>query len=155
MDQTIPLRLTLEIQRNGVTVRLYNPTDHEVRVWDLKNSRGGDSWSLQLIVNGASERRFVLRPTNQVYTRNLPTVIAVPAHGQKELRFTSSRREWTASKDLLPLRNAPIHVQAVLEVAPSPEATTHKVAVGRVESAEVSSQPPHPWLFGGALTTRP
>jgi len=35
----------------------------------------------------------------------------------------------------------------VLEIASSPEATTHNVAIGRVESAEVPSTPPHTWLF--------
>jgi hypothetical protein len=149
MSQRIPLHLTLQIQGNILLVQMRNPGDHDVRVWDLGNSWGGASWSLRL-TDSATGRKLTLRPTNQGYTRNLPKFIEVPANDQKELRLTPSGREWTAVEDLAPLRVASIHVQAVLEIAPSTEAREHRIATGRVESEEVLSQPPHTWLFGAS-----
>lgn len=154
MSQTIPLQLALRIQGSILLVQIRNPGDRGVRVWDLGNSWGGASWSLRLTVERAGGLEFTLRPTNQDYTRNLPRLIEVPAHAHPELRFTPGSHEWTADEDLAPLRDAPIHVQAVLEIAPSREAEQHAVAIGRVESAPVLSQPPHAWLFG-APTGRP
>lgn len=148
MSRSIPLRLTLQIQQDVLRVLIQNPTGHEVRVWDLGNSWGGASWSLRLIVDSAAGSKLTLRPANQAYSRNLPRFIEVPAYGHKELRLAPSGPEWTAGENLTPLRGAPIHVQAVLEIAPSPEAMEHDVATGLVESAEELSQPPHSWLFG-------
>ena len=90
---------------------------------------------------------YTLRPTNQGYTRNVPGFIEIPPHGQTEIQLVPSRPEWTAGQDIGALKSVAMSVQAVLEIVPTPESTKHHVAVGRVESAPVVSQPPHPWLF--------
>jgi hypothetical protein len=144
--QLIPLQLTLQIQRNDVRVQIQNHTNHEIRVWDLGNAWGGTSWSLRLTVDGAPPRE--LRPTNQIYTINLPRYIGVPAHAEKELLITPRGHEWMVGENLAPLQRRPIHVQAALVIAPSPEAERHKVAIGQVHSKGVLSRPPHTWLFG-------
>jgi hypothetical protein len=146
MSQPIPLHLTLQIHDTILLAQIRNPGDREVRVWDLGNSWGGASWSLRLIVDGAMRREIAWRPTNQVYTRNIPRFIEVPPHGEKELRLTPS--EWTAAEDLSPLRGVPIRVRVVLEIAPSPEAAEHSVATGAAQSEDAVSPPPHSWLFG-------
>jgi hypothetical protein len=147
---TIPLHLGVALGDDDVKVRIENPTDETVRVWVLGNSWGGASWALRLRVDGSDGRTFMLRPTNQGYTRNVPRFIAVAARGEHEIRLTPTGREWTAGEDLASLKTAKVHVQAVLDIASSPEAIEHDVAVGHVESAEVLSLPPHRWLFGGA-----
>ncbi len=145
---TPPLRLTLRIEASALRVRLHNPTDRPVRVWQLGNAWGGGAWSVQLAtLDGA--RVFTLRPSKRGYTRNLPRFIEVPAHGEADVELNPSRPEWTAGEDLSPLKEAPLSVRAVLEIVPSPEAEQHHVAVGRVESAPEVSQPPHSWLFAG------
>ncbi len=54
---------------------------------------------------------------------------------------------WTFGEDLSALQDLPLRVRVVLEIAPSPEATTHAVATGRAESDALLSQPPHRWLL--------
>ena len=147
MTPTIPLQLAMVLERDGVRLRIDNPSDTAVRVWDLGNSWGGASWSLLLRTDGAAGRTFTLRPANQIYSRNIPRFIEVAPKGHHEIRLTPGAREWTTGEDSSSLRSATIHVRAVLEIASSPEATTHNVAIGRVESAEVPSTPPHTWLF--------
>jgi hypothetical protein len=144
------LRLKLRIQPSDVRVQLINPTDHPVRVWRLGNSWGGSSWSLRLSTTGASARSYVLRPTNQGYTRNVPGFIEIPQHGQSEIQLVPSRPEWTAGEDIGALKGVVVNAQAVLEIAPTPESAKHHVAVGRMESAPVLSRPPHAWLFDAA-----
>jgi hypothetical protein len=148
--QTMTLLLTVRIEQTDVVVESQNPTDQPVRVWRLGNSWGDRSWSLRLRTSGAHARTCTLRPTNQGYTRNVPGSIEIPAHGKQEIRLTPSRREWTAGEDLQPLEGVPVNVEAVLDIVPTPEATSHHVAVGRVESTPVVSQPPHAWLFAAA-----
>jgi hypothetical protein len=146
-NEIMALRLKVRIQRTDLLVELHNPTDHPVRVWRLGNSWGDGSWSLRLSTSGAPARTYTLRPTNQGYTRNVPGFIEIQTHAKQEIRLTPSRHEWTAGEDLDPLKGVPVNVEAVLDIAPTPEATKHHVAVGRVESAPVVSQPPHTWLF--------
>ena len=144
------LRLTLRIQPSDLSLVLHNPTGHPVRVWQLGNSWGGNSWSVRVSTPDPPERWYTLRPSNQGYTRNVPRFIEVPPHGQQEVRLTPSRPEWTAGEDLETLRQVPVNVQAVLGVVASPESEKHGVAVGRIESATVRSTPPHAWLFAVA-----
>jgi hypothetical protein len=144
---TIPLQLDASLESGDVRVQIENPCDEPVRVWDLGNSWGGDSWSLRVRVDGSEGRTFVLRPSNAIYTRNVPRFIEVPAKGRHEIRLTPSAREWTAGEDLSALRDANLLVQVVLEIADSPEAEQNQVATGRVTSTEVPSNPPHGWLF--------
>jgi len=145
------LRLTLQIEAFGLRVRLQNPTDEPVRVWQLGNSWGGAAWSLRLTtLDGA--RVFTLRPSNRGYTRNLPRFVEVPANGEADVELTPSRPEWTSGDDLSPLKEAPVSVSAVLEIEPTPESEKHHVATGRVESAPEVSQVPHSWLYGASPT---
>ena len=147
------LHLTLRIQPSDLRVQLINPTDDPVRVWRLGNSWGGSSWALRLSTPGAPERSYALRPTNQGYTRNVPGFIEIPQRGQSEIQLVPSRSEWTAGEGIDALRGVVVNVWAVLEITPTPESTQHHVAVGRIESAPVLSQPPHGWLFGTSLVS--
>jgi hypothetical protein len=133
-NATIPVQLTVSLEADDVRVRIENPTDEAVRVWDLGNSWGGDSWSLRVRVDEPEV--------------TVPRVIEVAAKGEQEIRLTPSAREWTAGEDLSALRDANLLVQVVLEIARSPEADENDVATGRVTSAEMPSKPPHGWLFG-------
>ena len=146
MSSTNPLLLTVELKPSDLKVRLQNPTDHPVRVWDLANSWGGASWSVGLTA-AALGRETVLRPSKQPYTANLPRLIEVPAHRQREILLAPSGLEWTFGEDLSALQGAPLGVRVVLDIAPSLEAAEHRVAIGLTESAKVMSQPPHSWLF--------
>jgi hypothetical protein len=145
-SQLAALRLTLHIEPNELRVQLHNPTDNPVRVWQLGNSWGGASWSLRLRQAGGT-KTYTLRPSHQGYTVNLPRYIEVPPHGQQEVRLTPSRPEWTAGESLNPLRRVPLEVQAVVEIATTPESKKHLVAIGHLESAPMLSPPPHSWLF--------
>jgi hypothetical protein len=145
MSSTIPLRLTVELQPSDLEVRLENPTDHPVRVWDLANS-----WGRLVVGNTAAAtlgRERVLRPNKQPYTANVPRFIEVPAHEQREILLAPSGLEWTFGEDRSALQGTPLDVRVVLDVAPSLEAVEHRVAIGLIESAKVMSQPPHSWLF--------
>lgn len=142
------LHLTLRIRTSDLEVQLINPTDQPVRVWRLGNSWGGSSWTLRLNTTETPARSYALRPTNEMYTVNIPAFIEIPPHGQSEIRLVPSRPEWTAGEDIGALKGVPVNVQAILEIAPTPESTKHDVAVGRAESPPVISQPPHAWLFG-------
>ena len=137
------LLLAIELRPADLWVRLQNPTDQPLRVWALANSWGGASWSLRL---AAAQRELVLRPTKQPYTANVPRFIEVPANGQAEFMLAPSGLEWTFGKDLSAFLNVPLAVRAVLDIASSREATEQDVAIGRVESAAITSQPPHTWL---------
>ena len=139
----LPLLLAIELRPAGLWVRLRNPTAQPLRVWALANSWGGASWSLRL---AAAQRELVLRPTKQPFTANVPRFMEVPARGQAEFAMAPGGLEWIFGEDLSAFLNVPIEVRAVLDVAPSQEADVHLVAIGRVESATVTSQPPHTWL---------
>jgi hypothetical protein len=151
-NRTMALRLKVRIEQSDLLVELHNPTDQPVRVWRLGNSWGDSAWSLRLTTSGPPARTYTLQPTHQGYTRNVPGFIEIPAHGTQDIRLAPSGREWTAGDDLDPLKGVPVNVEAALDIAPTPEVTKHRVAVGRVESAPVVSQPPHPWLFAAPAT---
>jgi hypothetical protein len=101
---------------------------------------------LRLVVAGSQGER-VLRPGKQPYTVNLPRFIELPARGQQEIVLTPSDLDWTFGEDLAALREVSLGVRVVLEIAPSKEAAEQQVALGRAESAELTSLPPHGWLF--------
>lgn len=146
MSSAIPLRLELERGPAELKVRLRNPADRPVRVWAPGNAWGGESWSLRLVVAGSHGER-VLRPGKQPYTVNLPRFIELPARGEREIVLTPSDLDWTFGEDLAALREVSLGVRVVLEIAPSKEATEQQVAIGRAESDELTSPPPHGWLF--------
>ena len=148
---TIPLRLAVQLEPSGLTVRLQNRTGQAVRVWDPANSWGGSSWSLHLVPADTGRER-VMRPNKQPYTANLPRFIEVPAHGQRELLLAPGGPAWIFGEDLSALRGIALGVRVVLDISPSSEAAEQRVATGRVESAEVMSQPPHGWLFRAAAS---
>ncbi|MEO8523467.1 MAG: hypothetical protein ABI460_01990 [Caldimonas sp.] len=146
MSSTIPLRLDVELEPAGLKVRLRNLADQPMRIWALGNSWGGASWFLQLVAAGSQHER-VLRPGKQPYTVNLPRFLEVPARGQRVIALTPGDLDWTFGEDLSALRDVPLGVRVVLEIAPSKEAVEQQVTTGRAESAELTSQPPHGWLF--------
>ena len=147
MSSANPLRLDVELEPAGIEVRLQNSSQQPVRVWAPGNSWGGASWSLQLAAVGGPGNERVLRPGKQPYTVNLPRFIEVPARGQRELVLTPGDLDWTFGEDLSALRGVPLGVRVVLDIAPSQEAAEHQVATGRAESTELTSHPPHGWLF--------
>lgn len=144
---TIPLQLRVALEPDELVVRIENPTDAPIRVWELGNSWGGASWSVVVRVEGSEGAGFTLRPSNQGYTRNVPRFLTLPAGGVGEVRLAPSGREWTAGEDLSALQTAELEVRVVLDIAPSPEASENGVAVGHVESEAMRSRPPHGWLF--------
>lgn len=137
----------LRIRPSDLQVQVINPTDHPVRVWRLGNSWGGSSWALRLSTTETPARSYSLRPTNEIYTVNIPAFVEIPPHGESEIDLVPRRPQWTAGEDIGALRSVPLNVQAILEIAPTAESTRHGVAVGHAESPPVISQPPHAWLF--------
>jgi hypothetical protein len=146
MSQVIPLLLAVELEASGLRVRLHNLGEQPVRIWAPGNSWGGASWSVRLVAAGFGHER-VLRPDKQPYTVNVPRFVEVAARQQREIVLAPGGLEWTFGEDLSMLRAVPLGVRVVLDIAPSTEAAEHQVTTGRTESTELTSQPPHGWLF--------
>ncbi len=140
----LPLALELTIVGDILQVVLVNTSSDELRLWARANTWGDGSWAVVLQAGG---RRYVLRPTQQGYTRNVPRVLVVPAGGRHTLELQPKSREWTAGEDLASLRELELELQVELDIAASPEASEQRVMVGHARSEVLVSQPPHPWLF--------
>jgi hypothetical protein len=145
----LPLQLVVQPEPSRLKVRLQNSTAHAVRVWDPANSWGGAAWSVVIKAAGA-RHAHELRPNKQPYTVNLPRFIEVPAQGSAEVVLEPGGLAWAFGEDLSALRDVALDVRVALDIATSKEATAQNVAMGRIESRDVKSQPPHTWLFHAA-----
>lgn len=113
-------------------VVLENGTNGSIRIWRFGNGWGDETLTFQLSHGAAREVHVTRRP--QVYTRNVPSSVEVPAGGKQPLPFDLGDRTWDLRDAADLLRRSGVTLAAIYRVPPSPEAGTHGVWVGELRS---------------------
>ncbi len=134
-----PLSLALELQTapslSGDAV-LTNHDAAAVRIWRQGNEWGDDALAFVIRRTGASDER--LRRRVQVYTRNVPAPIDIPAGATHRIGFDLGHGEWEPSEVVEHLGEDGVQLAAVFQIAPTPESDQQGVWTGRVQSAFVA-----------------
>ena len=116
------------------TVTLVNEGSADVRLWRTGNEWGDTVLSFE-VSRGSDTWRFVRRP--QVYTRNVPSSVVVPAGATHEWPFDLGDGQWDGDAPIDQLIVAGAQVVARYDVPRSPEAAEHGVWTGELRSQPV------------------
>jgi hypothetical protein len=139
------MQLTLRIQSDHLVVIVLNLSSNEIKLWDLENSWGWDSFAFEL-QSESNEQLFTTKRTTRDWTKNGPTYFFLSPGESRDLRFQINDGWWEI-EDLSELKNETILVRARLNTNWSSEAEQYGVFVGTVLTEWVVSTPPHNWLF--------
>jgi hypothetical protein len=132
-DSAPTLRLMLRAGSSppAGSVVLANAGSMDLRIWKTCNEWGDSRLSFE-ISRGDHIWHVVRRP--QVYTRNVPSFVVVPAGGSHEWPFDLGDDDWIADAPVGELMGPPTQVVAVYDVPVSPEAVERAVWTGRLRS---------------------
>ena len=137
MDTLLVLDLVLlsHLPRPAGMVVFLNRGQSDVRIWERGNRWGDTALAFELIRNGQVSR-IVRR--EQVYTRNVPSSVTVPAGARHEWPFDLGDGEWESDgwddRSVAP----GAQLVAVYSVPASPEALDHGVHSGQLLSEAIS-----------------
>lgn len=132
--------LTLQIEvRSGRplpagSIVLDNTGSAPIRVWRTGNQWGDTVLSFE-VSRGDDTVRIVRQP--QVYTRNVPSSLAVPPGTRHEWPFDLGDGQWQADAPLEQVVVPGAQLVAVYNVPPSPEAKDQGVWTGEIRSKPV------------------
>jgi hypothetical protein len=140
------LRLELRLHSDHLSVNVLNTSAQELRIWELENSWGWDSFSFHLRVESDKEIRILKRKFRE-WTRNAPTYFVLSPGESRQMRLDMNDGWWEMDQDLSKLKDELIWVRATYSVDLSPEAEKYGVFVSTTLSDWVISRPPHGWLF--------
>jgi hypothetical protein len=141
------MQLTLQIQSDHLMVTVLNPASREIKLWELENSWGWNSFAFELRSESGGQV-FTIKRATRDWTKNGPTYFVLAPGEGRDLRFHIDDGWWETG-DLSALKNKAIEVRAGLNIGPSPEAEQYGIFVGTVFSAWAASTPPHGWLPKG------
>lgn len=141
------MQLTLRVQPDRLVVTVFNSSSDEIRLWELENSWGWDSFSFDLRSESGGQLLTAKRAARE-WSKNGPTYFALPAGASRDLHFHLDDGWWEIG-DTSGLRDAPLLVRATLSIGRTPEAEQFGVFTGTVLSDWVASAPPHAWLPQG------
>ena len=143
----MPLSLALKPHATFLSLEIANHATQTEKIWELWNSWGWRTISLQVRKEEEAQIVFITPTQNREWTMNFPSFIEIAPKTTHELKLMIDHEWWEATQDLSILKDHPFLVKAVLDIPESPEAGEYGVFVGKIESDWVSSQPPHRWLF--------
>lgn len=138
--------LDLIIYSNHLGIKFINPSSQAMRLWELENSWGWYSISLQVIEETAKNLLTVKRKTRE-WTENAPEFFVLQPGESREMRMEMQDGWWDMSGELHDLHDRPVIIRAVYTVDKTPESDSFGVFTGVVYSDWVHSVPPHEWLF--------
>jgi len=129
--------IEIELLRNvppAGTVAFVNMRNEAVRIWRLGNEWGDEMISFELL-HDSTIIRVVRSP--QVYTRNVPGSIEVPAGGEHRVDFDLGDGSWQLAAPAHELYAMGTSIVAIYEVLPSHEADEAGVWTGYLRSQAV------------------
>jgi hypothetical protein len=112
-------------------VVLTNVSGEPQAVWELWNSWGYQTISFELTT--ANGQRFVLSRGPEGFTKNNPSTFVVQP-GEHQVYAIHLDKSWVSTPTFPKADEMPITLKAAYQVAPTREASEHKVWAGRVES---------------------
>jgi hypothetical protein len=113
---------------------LANTGGAEVRVWRTGNQWGDTALSFE-VLQGDDLLRIVRLP--QVYTRNVPSSVAVPAGTIYQWPFDLGDGEWDADAPIAQAIVPGAQLIAIYDISPSAEALAHGIWTGQLRSKSV------------------
>jgi hypothetical protein len=140
---TLHLVLLSGLPHPSGTVTLVNEGSADVRLWRTGNEWGDTVLSFE-VSRGSDIWRVVRRP--QIYTRNVPSSVVVPAGATHEWPFDLGDGEWDADTQIDQLIATGAQLVARYDVPLSPEAAEHGVWTGQLQSQPVLLDVSNPGL---------
>lgn len=140
------LTLALELASASFDFTISNRGARPVRVWDIDNSWGAESFSIEITSAVRPNWMATLRRRPQVWSANLPQYVEIPPGGTHRVTLRAADMEWSDA-ETLENDDEPLYLRGVLTGHPSPEAVEEKVFIGCLVSPPVESQPPHEWVI--------
>jgi hypothetical protein len=120
-------------------ITLENATETTIRTWRLGNEWGDQMISFE-VLRGTTASRVVKAP--QVYTKNVPSPVDVPAGARHRIPFDLGDGTWQMHPPASELFSADANLVALYEVPESREARAAGVWIGRLRSQPVPLEKP-------------
>lgn len=140
------MRLELTIEREYLAVTVLNTSSQELRLWELHNSWGWYSFSVELRHTAAKPVQIIKRKPRE-WTKNGPTYFVLSPGESQEIQLNIKDGWWDIGRESLNSKNRLIEIRIRLKIDSSPEAEEYGVFVGTALSNWIESIPPHHWLF--------
>lgn len=115
-----------------------NLAEREVRVWGAGNRWGDEALAFE--ARSGAQRRHIVRQL-QDYTRNLPASFRIAPGESYGLRFDLGDGTWQPDPRAADVFGPGARLIAIYEVAATPEAVSHGVWTGRLQSEPVPLDP--------------
>lgn len=115
-------------------VSIINDGTEPTRVWDLTNSWGWGTLSLEIKRSPLSADSYRLTVKRAAFTRNGPGFTEIPGGGSRYITILAGNPEWNGIEQIEHFRCETLWVGAYLGIPPSPEADTYRLFVGEVRS---------------------
>jgi hypothetical protein len=141
------LRLDVFVRDAVLDISIINHSTEPTRVWDLTNSWGWETLSLEIKRSPLSADSYTLTVKPMAFTRNGPGFTEIPRGGISHIAILAGNPEWNGIEHIEHFRSETLWVRAYLRIPPSPEADTYRLFVGEVGSPLAESHPPHRWLW--------
>jgi hypothetical protein len=138
--------IILDLPQPAGKVVLVNTTRADIRVWRMGNQWGDASLSFE-VLQGDQTWHIVRQP--QVYTRNVPSSVVVPAGSTHEWLFNLRDGQWDAGAPLDQWIIPGAQLIAIFDVPLSTEAVEQGVWTGQLRSQPVQLDASNP----GSSTT--
>jgi hypothetical protein len=143
------MRLELTIRASHLDLALTNTSDQQVRLWELHNSWGWFSISLEVrAAPDQAAEAAVIRRAPREWTKDGPTYFELAPDESRGVVLDLHDGWWVRDEALALDTRAPLWVRARLHIAPTPQSDELGVYTGTQDSDWVASQPPHNWLVG-------
>jgi len=144
------IRMTLSIESRRLIVSGLNVSLQEVRLWQLENSWGWNTLSLEVKSQRTNETLLIQRRARE-WTRNGPWFLRVPPAAEWQWGLDLNDGWWRIPPQVAQVREDPLEVEVILRIPRTPEAEQLGVVIGLSATPMVIATPPHTWLFRDEL----
>jgi hypothetical protein len=131
------LEIRLDLPQLAGKVVLVNSSSADIHVWRMGNQWGDEALSFE-VLQGSHVWRVA-----QVYTRNVPSSVLIPAGATQEWPFDLKDGQWEAGVPIDQLMAPGAQLIAIYDVPPSSDATQQGVWTGQLRSGPARLDAPN------------
>lgn len=138
--------LSVAIRSDSLELEVVNNSQEILRIWELQNSWGWPTISLELKKVDADKTVLLYPRTDQRWTINYPSHIEIPPGESQKLSLNTYDNLWEQEEGVTELIDSDMLMRVLLKITSSKEAKENEIFIGTMKSEWVKSSTPHLWL---------